>query len=76
MSQHADALYEFLWETATEDQDGRRISREALYPVLVERFELPDPVARRARTKAMRELTAAGRVRRVAVRSIAVEVIG
>lgn len=75
MSPHADALYEFLLETASEDEDGRLISRQPLYPVLIERFGLTDPEARRARTRAMRELTEAGKVQRVAVRSIAVEVI-
>ena len=74
MSEHADALYEFLLKNASEDEDGRLICREPLYPVLMRRFGLTDPEARRARTKAVRELTEAGKVQRVAVRSVAVEV--
>ncbi len=39
------------------------------------RFGLSDVEARRARTKAVRELRAAGKVKRVSVRSLAVEVL-
>ncbi len=75
MTEHAEALYDFLLESASEDDDGRLISRQPLYPVLMERFGLPDREARRARTRAIRELASAGKVKRVAVRSIAVEVL-
>jgi hypothetical protein len=74
MKEHADVLYDFLSDTAREEDDGRLISREPLYPVLMQHFHLTDPEARRARTAAVRELTEAGKIKRVAVRSRAVEV--
>lgn len=75
MSEHSAAVLEVLVATAEPDDEGRLISREPLYRFLLDRFDIPDPQSRRLRTSVVRELTAAGLVRRLGVRGPRVEIL-
>jgi hypothetical protein len=75
LSEHAQAVYDVLLATATRDDAGRLVSNQTLYRFLEERFDLQDPASRRARTAAVRELTAHGLVLRDNVRGRTVELL-
>ncbi len=75
LSPYASAVYEVLVATATRDNEGRLISTEPLYRFLLDRFGIPDPQSRRVRTAAVRELTEAGLVQRLALRGPRVELL-
>lgn len=75
LSEHAQAVYDVLLATARRDAAGRVVSTQTLYRFLEERFALYDPVSRRVRTRAVRELTDHGLVLRDNVRGRAVELL-
>jgi hypothetical protein len=75
LSEYAAAVYDVLVATARPDAAGQLVSNEPLYRFLLDRFGIPDPQSRQVRTRAVRELTEAGLVRRLGVRGRRVEIL-